>query len=110
MSTKRVGQIVDVMCKVRRIIMDVFEEHPDYAITREDIKNICIESFSYVATKDMITEGTVRDKCTRQLGINSQQFYDEVFEHLTGDNTLRKRINDAKDPDDVFDNINMLFI
>lgn len=78
----------------------------DEGIKEEDAYKRIKESFKDVAKDLNIEESTVRDKCTRQLGITTEEFCKLVIDYMTGKNDEFENVilRNAKNLDN-YDNI-----
>lgn len=88
--SKRVEQILQVVEAVKSELGTLLEQFD--CVSNEEVREILKKSFSNVANKNGIAESTVRDKCTRQIGCDTNIFFDEVIDNLIGGKKLANRV------------------
>ncbi len=91
--SKMVDQIADVVKRAKDEILDEISKHGD--IKTEDAVDIVKRQFKSVAGKYNVNESTIRDKCTRQMSMSTEEFAQQVVDHLTGKN--QKLVNSMLD-------------
>ncbi|MCC2818871.1 hypothetical protein LK537_16345 [Lachnoclostridium pacaense] len=68
-------------------------------VLADDIEEMTRLAFKKCAEEYGLTEGTVRDKCTRQMDINTAEFYQLVKDSIGKKDLLYKIIANAKRTD-----------
>lgn len=68
-------------------------------VLADDIEEMTRRAFKKSAEKYGLTESTVRDKCTRQMDINTAEFYQLVKDSIGKKDLLYKIIANAKRTD-----------
>lgn len=91
----------DQILTTMEYLMDDIGERLDKEdkVMTDDIEEMTRLAFKKCAEKYGLTESTVRDKCTRQMDINTAEFYQLVKDSIGKKDLLYKIIANAKRTD-----------
>ena len=90
--SKRIEQSVKVLEMVMNYVNAQVNSDPE-GVSRADFKEMCRDAFKAAAGDFGVSESTIRDKVTRQLDINTETFYDELWDLLLGGQKLKSRLH-----------------
>lgn len=87
------SQYVDqIICVVRELTNDINhrletdEQYKTMGLPMEEVDAITRKAFKHCAAKFSVTESTVRNKCTRQMSIDTATFYQLVKDFIVDKN------------------------
>lgn len=91
----------DQIITTKEYLMDEIGKRLDNEeeVSTDEIEEMTRLAFKKCAEKFGLTEGTVRDKCIRQMGINSAEFYHLVKNSIGKKDLLYRIIAHAKSTD-----------
>lgn len=97
--SKRIEQATRIMSDLKDKVYQQASINPE-GVSRKEYEDMCRGTFKSVAGVFHVQESTIRDKVTRGLGINTETFYKESWDSLTGDPDLRSRLREKACDDD----------
>lgn len=89
--SKRIAQIKDVVDEINKEVNKRLVNPGDF-VSNQEIRDMTKKAFANVAGKYGVSESTVRDKCTRQIGTDTDTFFCEIVDSITGGQKLKNRI------------------
>ncbi len=96
-------QIISVIEKLKAEIFERLDNGEEVYI--EEIKDITRNAFKETAKEFNVTSSTIESKCTRDMNINTEEFYELVKDYLLGNESAleNKVIDNCKENDSPAD-------
>jgi hypothetical protein len=101
--SKYADHVISVIGKMKTEVYRITDNGEE--VSTEEINNITRDAFKDTAKDFGVTESTIESKCTRDMGISTEEFYGLVRDYLLGNEKVLedKIVDNCKENDNPAD-------